>query len=239
VYKLENYKFGLVADLAIDMYSATHGKSLDTNNDLVDALVSQGIIKSDSVEKAMREVDRGDFVIDDSSAYMDRPQKIGYYATISAPHMHSHALEWLKDYLKEGAKVLDVGSGSGVLCALFLKMMNNTGTVVGIEHIDELTELGKINLSRNHKEALDNKSIIMVTGDGREGYEEHSPYDVIHVGAAAAEVPEALVKQLAVGGILMIPVGPEHMGQDIKMIKKVSEDEIKEETLLGVMYIPL
>ena len=104
------------------MYSATHGKSLEKNQNLIDALVEKGIVKSEQVEKAMREVDRGDFVLVSSTAYMDRPQSINYGATISAPHMHAYALEWLKDYFKEGGKVLDVGSGSGILCAMFLKV---------------------------------------------------------------------------------------------------------------------
>lgn len=97
------------------MYSATFGKGLAKNSDLIDVLLAEGVIKSEEVEKAMREVDRGDFVPSDESAYMDRPQSIGNGATISAPHMHAHALELLKDYFKEGGKVLDVGSGSGIL----------------------------------------------------------------------------------------------------------------------------
>ena len=63
----------------------------------------------------MREVDRAEFVGEGWTPYEDRPQPLEFAATISAPHMHAHALEWLKDHLKEGAKVLDVGCGSGIL----------------------------------------------------------------------------------------------------------------------------
>ena len=118
-------------------------------------------------------------------------------------------------------------------------MMNNTGVVVGIEHIDELTELGITNLAKNHQEELDEGRIVMVTGDGREGFEDHAPYDVIHVGAAAPTIPEALINQLSIGGTLIIPVGPENGSQSIKLIKKISEDDIEEHDLLGVRYIPL
>lgn len=97
----------------------------------------------------MKEVDRGDFVLDKSTAYRDRPQSIEYGATISAPHMHAYALEWLKDYIKPGGKILDVGSGSGILWALFLQMMEGDGKVVGIEHIDELAQLGIDNLCKS------------------------------------------------------------------------------------------
>jgi hypothetical protein len=79
------------------------------NNDLVSQLKSGRIIKSDEVESAMRKVDRGNFC--SHHPYQDSPQYIGYGVTISAPHMHAHALEMLKDKLVEGASVLDVGSG--------------------------------------------------------------------------------------------------------------------------------
>ena len=145
---------------------------------------------------------------------------------ISAPHMHAYVLEWLKEYLKVGSKVLDVGCGSGILWAMFLKMIDNDGIVVGIEHIDELAQLSTENLNKNHSEELETGKIKIVIGDGREGYLENAPYDVIHVGAAASEVPKALIEQLAVGGAMVIPVGKEYSIQSIYLIKKLSDDEI-------------
>lgn len=84
----------------------SHGRD---NNDLVSQLKRNKIVKTQRVEEAMRKVDRGNYC--DLSSYMDSPQAIGYGVTISAPHMHAHALEMLKDHLYEGAKALDVGSG--------------------------------------------------------------------------------------------------------------------------------
>lgn len=84
----------------------SHGKD---NNDLISQLKRNKIIKSPRVEEAMKKVDRGNYC--SVSPYMDSPQAIGYGVTISAPHMHAHALEMLKDHLYEGAKALDVGSG--------------------------------------------------------------------------------------------------------------------------------
>ena len=84
----------------------SHGKD---NNDLISQLKRNKIIKSPRVEEAMKKVDRGNYC--SLSPYMDSPQAIGYGVTISAPHMHAHALEMLKDHLYEGAKALDVGSG--------------------------------------------------------------------------------------------------------------------------------
>jgi len=85
----------------------SHGKD---NNDLISQLKRNKIIKSPRVEEAMKKVDRGNYC--SFSPYMDSPQAIGYGVTISAPHMHAHALEMLKDHLYEGAKALDVGSGN-------------------------------------------------------------------------------------------------------------------------------
>ena len=87
------------------------------NDDLVTQLKRGNIIKDERVEQAMRQVDRGHF--SPSNPYQDSPQVIGYGVTISAPHMHAHALEVLKDKLQEGVRALDVGSGelSCIACA--------------------------------------------------------------------------------------------------------------------------
>ncbi|VDQ08172.1 unnamed protein product [Trichobilharzia regenti] len=70
----------------------------------------------------MLSVDRGYFT--NSSPYLDRPRPIGFAATISAPHMHAHALEALRDHLKPGSHALDVGSGSGYLTACMALMVS-------------------------------------------------------------------------------------------------------------------
>jgi protein-L-isoaspartate(D-aspartate) O-methyltransferase len=79
--------------------------------------------------------------------------------------------------------VLDVGCGSGFLCAAFYEMMEGEGKVVGIEHIDGLANLSISNLKKSYSEALDKGAIEIICGDGRKGYEKEAPYDVIHVGA--------------------------------------------------------
>lgn len=89
----------------------SHGRD---NNDLVSQLTRNKILKTQRVQEAMRKVDRGNYC--DFSPYLDSPQSIGYGVTISAPHMHAHALEMLKDHLFEGAKALDVGSGIAEIC---------------------------------------------------------------------------------------------------------------------------
>ncbi len=151
-------------------------------------------------------------------AYEDHPERIGYNATISAPHMHAYCLEWLEDRLKPGSKVLDVGSGSGYLCAVFYEMTGSK--VVGVEHIPELCDFSVDNLSRSYQKQLDSREIEIVCADGRKGYSQFAPYQVIHVGAAAWPIPKALIDQLDLGGKMVIPVGPEGGPQQIVMISK-------------------
>lgn len=97
------------------------------NNDLVSQLKNGLIIKSAVVEEAMRKVDRGNYCT--NRPYQDSPQYIGYGITISAPHMHAHALEMLKDKLIHGATVLDVGSGKIVCLTSFLGIIIEYPTV--------------------------------------------------------------------------------------------------------------
>ncbi|MEE6476159.1 hypothetical protein FKM82_010998 [Ascaphus truei] len=95
-----------------------------SHSELVTNLRKNGIIKSERVFEVMLGTDRRHFA--KCNPYMDSPQAIGYQATISAPHMHAYALELLHDQLHEGAKALDVGSGSGILSACFARMEKRT-----------------------------------------------------------------------------------------------------------------
>ena len=124
------------------------------NRSLVKKLKENGIVQSEEVMTTMLAVDRGRYV--EHRAYEDAPQRIGFNITISAPHMHAHALELLKDTLQPGCRALDVGSGSGYLTACMALMVGTTGKIVGIDHIPELIELSKRNLKDDgHREKLD------------------------------------------------------------------------------------
>ena len=205
--------------------------------ELCDQLKKKGYIISEKVYNSMMEVDRADF--SPRNPYQDSPQPINYNVTISAPHMHAYCLEVLRDHLKEGGKALDVGFGSGYLTVAMSKMMNDKGTAVGIEHIKELCQFAEKNISKNHKNLLDSKKVILVQGDGRLGYKELGPYNCIHVGAAAHELPEALINQLANGGRLVVPVDDARGGQTINIIDKDRNGKISIRKELGVMYVPL
>ena len=203
---------------------------------LLNQLKKSGVLTSDTVYDAMKQVDRADFT-SSAYAYADSPQSISYNATISAPHMHCHALQYLKSYLTPGAHVLDVGFGSGYLTVALSKMIKDSGVVVGIEHIDELYEFGKKNISKHHKNLLESGKIVLVNGDGRKGCEKYAPYKVIHVGAAADDVPKDLINQLDNGGRMFIPVGT--WDQWINVIDKDKNGKITEREVMGVRYVPL
>lgn len=157
---------------------------------------------------SMQVVDRGAYC--QSNAYEDCPQRIGYNITISAPHMHATALQELAPNLVPGAKVLDVGCGSGYLVSCFAELVRgNGGHAYGIDHIDGLVELSEKNMMRGNPAYLEDGDASLYVADGFKGLPAHAPFDAIHVGAAAAVLPDDLVAQLAPGGKLFIPVGPD------------------------------
>lgn len=145
----------------------SHGR---TNDGLVSALQKNKLITSDRVATAMRKVDRKNYVRVHQDAYFDAPSSIDFGATISAPHMHAHAAEYLLPLFRPGARILDVGSGSGYTAAVFYFMADNA-TVVGIDHIPQLVEFSVQNLRNDGLGAqLDQGNIMMIAGDGRKGY---------------------------------------------------------------------
>ncbi len=163
---------------------------------------------------------------------------VGYNVTISAPHMHAYALEMLRDKLVPGARILDVGSGSGYLTACMARLVQPGGKVIGIEHIPQLVDLSLKNIAKNGRSLLEDGTLEIILGDGRLGYPKGGPYDGIHVGAAASERPVALIEQLKPGGLLVVPVG---VGSQKMMIYEKSLDgrETREKATLGVRYVPL
>ncbi|KAF6757311.1 protein-L-isoaspartate O-methyltransferase [Ephemerocybe angulata] len=219
-------------------------RSIGTSKEeLFSNLCYRNLIHSDPVEKAMKAVDRANYVRDkrDVHAYDDLPQSIGFGVTISAPHMHAFAVEHLLDFLHPGARVLDIGSGSGCLVAVMHRLVGDTGKVVGIERIPELVIRSKRNLRQDGLgHALDSGAIEMVAGDGRDGYAPGGPYDAIHVGiSATATVPQVMLDQLASPGRMLIPVVGPFMQEAIEEIEKDKDGNVTRRKVMDICYVTL
>eukprot|EP00835_Amoeboradix_gromovi_P006288 NODE_714_length_4847_cov_0.370893.p2 type:complete len:219 gc:universal NODE_714_length_4847_cov_0.370893:2221-2877(+) len=198
-----------------------------SNAQLVKNMKEARIIQSDDVFHALCQVDRKFYA---TSPYSDSPQSIGFNATISAPHMHAYALEYLK--VSNADRVLDVGCGSGYLTAAFAKLTERK--VTAIDHIEGLVDLTKENIKKGNPEVYDH--VEFICGDGRKGYVKNCPYDVIHVGASADSIPQDLIDQLAEGGRMLVPVGT--FSQELRLITK-EKGIIKSKKLMPVRYVPL
>ncbi|KAK0624327.1 protein-L-isoaspartate O-methyltransferase [Immersiella caudata] len=221
-----------------------------TNRDLIENLWRNNLIKSPTVKSAFLKVDRAHYA--PSSAYKDSPQPIGHAATISAPHMHATAVENLLPFItpseeRPAPRVLDVGSGSGYLTHVMAELVGENGTVVGVEHIDALRELGEGNMKKSEEGRgfVERGRARFRTGDGRKGWvepgEEGEGWDAIHVGASAARVHEEMLGQLKSPGRMFIPVDDEEggRGQHVWCVDKDGEGRVSRRKLFGVRYVPL
>jgi len=212
----------------------------EKRKNLVESLKNRNILTKPNVIKAMLKVPRHKFLPEGaiSSAYIDSPLSIGMSQTISAPHMNAMMCELLK--LKEGDKVLEVGTGSGyhaALCAEIIAPKNsqNPGHVYTIERHLELADRAKIKLIN----AGYGDSVTVIHGDGTLGHPQEAPYDKILVTASSPKkVPPPLKQQLKDGGILCIPAGSKEWGQDLYVISKKGKN-FEQEKITGVRFVPL
>jgi len=138
----------------------------------------------------------------------------------------------------QGAKVLDVGSGSGYLTACMAYLVRPNGKAIGIEHIQELVDRSIDNIKKNHKALFDEGLLEIHKADGRYGFDAEAPYDAIHVGAAAISTPYELINQLKIGGRLVAPVG-NGFGQEMITYDKKADGTYDEQHHMNVMYVPL
>lgn len=201
-------------------------------DDLISRFEKQGILKTPQIIEALRTVDRYKFVAPDyePDASLNEPLPIGYGQTISQPMTVGFMLELLQ--AGDSDKVLDVGAGSGWTAALLARLVGPNGKVYAMERIPQLKHFCESNLR-----AAGIEGVEVVLGDGSRGLPSAAPFDRIHVAAAAAEVPAALIKQLAIGGRLVVPVG--QYVQEVILIEKVGQHDIREQRYPGFQFVPL
>jgi protein-L-isoaspartate(D-aspartate) O-methyltransferase len=161
-------------------------------------------------------------------AYENRTLPIGHGQTLSQPEVVAAMTQALE--LKPRHKVLEIGTGSGYQTAVLSRLARRVYTIERHKALLKEAEQRLATLRRHN--------IVTRHGDGSLGWKEQAPFDRIIVTAAAAEVPTALVEQLAVGGMLVVPIGPERGDQELYRITR-TESGFEPLRLSSVRFVPL
>jgi protein-L-isoaspartate(D-aspartate) O-methyltransferase len=164
---------------------------------MVDALD----VELPSTDAALRAVPRHRFVPEAwrDLAYADRPLPLGEGATISAPSVVASMVDHLA--LSSGERVLEVGTGSGYHAAVVAEVVG-PGNVFSVEYDPDLAAAARERLAD-----LDYGAVSIRVGDGREGWPDHAPYDAAYATCASRAFPPAVVDQVRVDGLLLVPIG--------------------------------
>lgn len=187
-------------------------------------------VKDPEVLEAMRQVPRHLFVPDTvrAEAYDDHPLPIGEGQTISQPYIVALMSELLE--LEDDHKVLEIGTGSGYQAAVLALL---AGDVYSIEIVESLADQARSRLNEL------GYPVNVRAGNGYLGWPEEAPFDRIILTAAPPEMPQALVEQLEPGGRLVAPVGPVGGVQELVMLEKNPQGEVRSMTVIGVRFVPM
>lgn len=181
-----------------------------------------------AVLQAMARVPRHLFVPDDVRpfAYEDRPLPIGRGQTISQPYIVAYMTEALQ--LDPAHTVLEIGTGSGYQAAVLADIVRQ---VYSVEIVPDLAETARRAIAE-----AGYKNVEVRSGNGYLGWPDHAPFDRIIVTAAPAEIPQALVDQLAVGGVMVVPVGTAF--QEIVVVNRTPDGIVQKRTI-EVRFVPM
>lgn len=188
-------------------------------------------VRDPLVLAAMRSIPRELFVAKElrDKAYEDRPLPIGQQQTISQPYIVAFMLEAL--LLKGGGKALEVGAGSGYAAAVLSKIADEVFT---IERVAQLAVRAAENLA-----SAGCNNVHVRHADGTEGWANEQPFDAILVSAGAPSIPQSLMRQLKVGGNMVVPVGDDRRGQELIRVTRINEAEYDHEKMANVRFVPL
>ncbi len=198
-------------------------------NSLLEELRKEGI--KEEILEVIKSVKRENFVPKEfkKRAYENIPLPINHKATISQPYTVAIMLQELE--LKNGNKVLEIGTGSGYNAALISKLIGSKGKLYTLEIISKLAELAKKRLKKF-------RNIKVIQRDGSRGLKEKAPFDRIIQTAASKSLQKSLIKQLKINGIYLAPVGPSRQSQKlIKVIK--TKQKITYQSLGDFIFVPL
>ena len=181
-------------------------------HEMVDRQIVGRGVRDRRVLEAMRTVPREAFVAERlaESAYDDSPLPIAEEQTISQPYVVALMAEALE--IRPEDKVLEIGAGSGYAAAVLSRLGRE---VYAVERHESLVREAEERLAR-----LGYSNVRFLHGDGTLGWPEHAPYDAIVVAAGGPDVPPALLDQLAEGGRLVIPIGPDPRNQDLVRVRR-------------------
>jgi protein-L-isoaspartate(D-aspartate) O-methyltransferase len=195
---------------------------------MIDEQLRARDIRSERVLNAMATVPRHLFIPEPhrADAYRDSPVPIGYGQTISQPYIVAFMTQALE--IAPDDRVLEIGTGCGYQAAVLATLARD---VYSIEIIAPLAERARDTLS-----TLGYGNVEVRTGNGYLGWPEHAPYDRIMVTAAPDEVPDALVQQLKVGGVMAVPVGT--VIQELRILRRTDRGTETLETL-PVRFVPM
>jgi protein-L-isoaspartate(D-aspartate) O-methyltransferase len=187
-------------------------------------------VRDPAVLAAMRRIPRHEFVppAARAAAYEDRPLAIGEGQTISQPYVVAAMTELAA--LAPTSRVLEVGTGCGYQTAVLAAL---AAEVFSIEIVPALAAQARARLVRL------GVPVALRVGDGRLGWPEAAPFDAIVVTAAPALVPEPLRAQLAIGGRLIVPVGPNGGRQELVRITRRAADRYDTEVAFPVAFVPM
>jgi protein-L-isoaspartate(D-aspartate) O-methyltransferase len=218
----------VVITLAPCAQSQTTDQGRAARTRMVDTQLKARDIRNAAVLTAMARVQRHLFVPEDVRmfAYEDRPLPIGQGQTISQPYIVAYMTEALE--LQPDQTVLEIGTGSGYQAAVLAEIAKQVYT---IEIIPDLATRAQQTLAQAGYRNVDVRS-----GNGYRGWPEHAPFPRIIVTAAPPEIPQALVDQLAIGGIMVVPVGTSY--QEMVIITKTASGVLQKKTI-QVRFVPM
>ena len=207
----------------IDAYAEARAQMVESG------ILAYGIISPDVI-RVMREVPRHQFVPDEYQhlAYANNPLPIGYGQTISQPYIVALMTQELD--VGPGDKVLEIGTGSGYQAAVLAALDVDVFTIEIIGALAGEAEQRLIDLGF--------ENFHVQNADGYYGWPEEAPFDAIIVTAAPDHIPQPLLQQLKIDGVLVIPVGPVGGVQELWRIRRIATDNFQATSLGGVRFVP-